>query len=83
MRFALTIACAVALPIGLVAEASAASCESLASLSLPDTTITMAQSVAPGAFTPPAASGGEGGSSLFAKLPSFCRVDATLRPTRD
>jgi len=50
MRVVLMIALLVALAIGRVDEASAASCESLASLSLPDTTITMAQIVAPGAF---------------------------------
>jgi len=43
----------------------------------------MAQVVAPGAFTAPAAPGGEGGPSSFAKLPSFCRVAATLKPTSD
>jgi len=43
MRVVLMIALLVALAIGRVDEASAASCESLASLSLPDTTITMAQ----------------------------------------
>ena len=38
--------------------ASAATCEELAALKLPDTTITMAQTVAAGAFTQP---GGRGG----------------------
>src|SRR5207244_375954 len=37
------------------AEAAAASCESLSALKLPNTTITSAQSVGAGAFTPPAA----------------------------
>jgi feruloyl esterase len=83
MRFTLTIACAIACPIGLAAEASAASCEGLASLSLPDTTIALAQVVAPGAFTPPAETGGAGAANPFAKLPSFCRVAATLKPTSD
>ena len=72
----------IALSIGLAAEASAASCESLASLSLPETTITMAQVVAPGAFAAPG--GAESpGANAFAKLPSFCRVAATLKPTSD
>ena len=73
----------MAWPIGLAAEASAASCEGLASLSLPDTTIALAQVVAPGAFTPPPATAGEAAANLFAKLPSFCRVAATLKPTSD
>ena len=42
----------------------------------------MAQIVAPGGFTAPAARGGRG-PSPFEKLPSFCRVAATLTPTSD
>ena len=38
---------------GRAPAAAAASCESLASLSLPNTTIASAQFVAAGAFTPP------------------------------
>ena len=41
--------------------AFAATCESLASLKLSDATITMAQPVAAGAFTPPAGGRGERG----------------------
>ena len=82
MRFGLMLALAIAVSLGRAEEASAASCESLASLSLPDTTITMAQMVAPGAFTAPVARGGRG-PSPFANLPSFCRVAATLKPTSD
>ena len=63
-------------------DASAASCESLASLALSDTTITMSQIVPPGAFTAPSARGGRG-PSPFQNLPSFCRVAATLKPTSD
>ena len=61
---------------------SAASCESLSSLKLPDATITLAQSVAAGAFAP-AGGGGRGGGNAFADLPAFCRVAATLKPTPD
>ena len=64
------------------APASAATCESLASLALPGATITMAQPVAAGAFTPPP--GGRGGAAnQFADLPAFCRVAATLKPSSD
>jgi feruloyl esterase len=42
-----------AIVLATATSAYAATCESLASLSLPNTTITMAQTVAPGAFTPP------------------------------
>jgi len=60
----------------------AATCESLASVSLPNTTITAAQTVAAGAFTPPSGFRGRGGN-LFAGLPAFCRVAATLAPSSD
>src|SRR6516162_9427005 len=60
----------------------AATCESLTSLKLADTTITSAQAVAPGAFAP-AGGGGRGGGAQFADLPAFCRVAATVKPTKD
>ena len=63
--------------------AIAASCESLKSLSQPNTTITSAQNVAAGEFLPPAAGGPATGASPYSKLPAFCRVAATLRPSSD
>jgi Tannase and feruloyl esterase len=63
---------------------AAAACESLGSLSLPNTTITLARSVAAGAFAPakppslpipPAVA--------YKDLPTFCRVAATVMPTKD
>ena len=63
-----------------LSSAAAATCESVAELKFKDASITMAQSVAAGAFTPPA--GGRGGNQ-FANLPAFCRVAATLKPTAD
>lgn len=72
---------AIALP-GL-----AATCESLASLKLPDTQITSAAVIAPGAFEVPGAANGKGGKGKgpnpYANLPSFCRVTATLTPSKD
>src|ERR1700683_3172532 len=63
---------------------AAASCESLASLALPNTTITLAQSVAPGDFTPPAASARDlGAPGDWEQAPAFCRVAATIRPVPD
>jgi feruloyl esterase len=53
------------------------SCASLSMLALPNTTITLAQAVDAGPFTPP----GSGGTPRL--LPAFCRVAATLTPTRD
>ncbi|MSO45908.1 MAG: tannase/feruloyl esterase family alpha/beta hydrolase [Acidobacteria bacterium] len=55
------------------------SCSDLARLALPDTTITLAQAVDAGAFAPP----GAGNAGAFRALPAFCRVAATLRPSRD
>ena len=79
-------------PVATLAAAGA-SCESLAALALPNATITMAQTVTAGAFTPPAAErraagragAGRGGaaSQAFAALPSFCRIAATLKPSSD
>jgi len=72
---------------GLIAvPVYAASCESLTSLALPDTTITMAQVVAAGEFSPPAvgqAKGKGGGLNLYKEVPAFCRVAATLKPSSD
>ena len=67
--------------------AIAASCESLAHLSLSNTQITSAADVAAGAFTPPlpgrANAGAPLSGSLYAHLPAFCRVTATLTPSSD
>jgi TonB family protein len=60
--------------------AMAATCESLAGLKLPDTTITLAQPVAAGAFIPPGASVPP---ASVKNLPAFCRVAATLKPAKD
>ena len=60
--------------------AMAATCETLASVALPNTTISVAQTVAPGQFTPPAEAGRGAG---FQDLPAFCRVVAKLKPSSD
>ena len=71
----------VAVAVVLAASpARAAGCEDLAQLKFSDATVTLAQSVAAGAFTPPA--GGRGGNQ-YADLPAFCRVTATLKPSSD
>src|SRR6185295_5362258 len=71
----------------------AASCESLASLSLPNTTITAVQLVAAGTYVapiPPGRTGaagrggaGQGRGNQFADLPAFCRVAASIKPSSD
>jgi Tannase and feruloyl esterase len=70
--------------------AMGATCESLNSLSIPHTTI-VAESVAAGAFEPPAApagkgkgkGGGAGSGNVFGTLPAFCRVQVTSKPSAD
>ena len=63
-------------------------CEALASIALPSATITLAESVAAGAFIPPVPAGGRAPSAetiarQYGNLPAFCRVTATLTPTDD
>jgi feruloyl esterase len=71
---------ATANPIQVLA---ATSCESLASLALPNTTITSAEAVPAGGFTQPGARGGGRGGDAASTLPAFCRVAATLKPSTD
>lgn len=70
---ALTIAAACGM-LGARSASAAASCESLAALNLPETTVTLAQEVSSGSFTPP------GGSTPLTGLPVFCRVALTVAP---
>ena len=67
---------ALALPLSIAPSARAATCESLASLSLPDATISIAQAVPAGSFTTPF-------NATLINLPAFCRVAATLKPSSD
>jgi feruloyl esterase len=75
-----------ALPILLVlmpfaTPASAAtSCGALASFTMPNVTVTLAQAADAGPFTPPGATGDAARPRV---LPAFCRVAATLAPSRD
>src|SRR6187455_3078447 len=57
---------------------AAQSCEMLSSLKLPDATITMAQSVAAGAFTPPQGGGRGGGAQAITGLRHQGRSLASL-----
>ena len=77
---ALLVVC-VAVWVSTEVLTAAGSCESLSALKLPDTTITMAQSVAAGGFSPPTTGGG--GQAAYSTLPAFCRVAATIKPTSD
>ena len=85
----ITYAAAVAAIVAGMATAfappvqAAASCESLAALALPNTTITAVQAVAAGGFTPLTPLGGRGAPPAAVSLPAFCRVAATLKPSSD
>ncbi len=63
------------------AVSAATSCESLSVSTLPNTTITVAQTVPAGGLALPAA--GAATSQGFSSLPAFCRVAATLKPSPD
>jgi feruloyl esterase len=79
----LTTACAIGATALLHPSIAAAdACADLTHLELQNTTITIAQTVAPGTFTmpPPASAAAQ---AQMARLPEFCRVAATLRPSSD
>ena len=79
-----TVLMAFAVFVASVGNAGAATCESLGALSLPNATITAAQQVQAGAFTPPGQAGASGpAATVFTRLPAFCRVTATLTPSSD
>jgi feruloyl esterase len=77
----------LAVSAALVPSARAASqtCEQLAQLALPDTKITSAQTIAQGAFSPPASMAPwlAGDPTFYKRLPAFCRVTADAKPTAD
>ena len=81
----------VAVLLFSAALAAPTPCASLKSMTLPNTTITIAESVPAGTFTPPApqGAGGGGGQRGGAQapaglaVPAFCRIAATLRPVAD
>ncbi len=60
----------------LAVPAMAADCEGLTKLSLPATTITTAQAVSSGTFTPPV-------GAAITRLPEFCRVAGVIKPSSD
>ncbi|HLW79873.1 MAG TPA: tannase/feruloyl esterase family alpha/beta hydrolase, partial [Terriglobia bacterium] len=65
-------------------QAAQTPCESLAQAALPKAKITLAQSVAAGAFTLPAGQAfGPGPGPTFKDVPAFCRVTVEATPTAD
>jgi feruloyl esterase len=64
--------------------AHAATCESLKSLSLENSAVNSAETVAAGQFSLPATGRGAAQqNAAFKQLPAFCRVAATLKPSSD
>ena len=65
-------------------SSSADSCAAVAKLTLPDTQITKAERVEAGAFSPPNARRETPAEiEIYQHLPAFCRVVATLTPSKD
>jgi feruloyl esterase len=63
--------------------AVAAPCDVVAAARFPDATITAARIVAAGSFVPPGTQQPGGPPRVFAALPAFCQVTATLTPSSD
>jgi feruloyl esterase len=63
--------------------AVAASCAEIARVTFAAATITRADVVPAGSFVPPGPARQGGPARVYASLPSFCRVAATLTPTGD
>jgi hypothetical protein len=84
-KFALAALLASSAVLAPGARAASRSCEQLAQLALPNTTITSAQTVAAGTFTPPPnlAPWLAGDPNFYKGLPAFCRVTAEDKPTPD
>jgi hypothetical protein len=62
--------------VSALAATAPQECEGLAKLALANTSITVAQSVAAGSFTPP-------GAQAIGNLPAFCRVAGVIKPSSD
>ena len=61
----------------------AGTCEGIAGLKLPDTSITIARIVAAGEFSGPENTATASQEAEFRKLPAFCRVQGVIRPSSD
>src|SRR5579862_8435816 len=70
-------------PILLSLPVVASTCESLASLKFPKTSITVAQSILAGAFVPPGGVPNTSALAIYKSLPAFCRVQGVMQPSSD
>jgi feruloyl esterase len=71
-----SVVLAFAFTLTLVSAGTAATCESLANLTLPNITINVAESRPAGDFTPP-------GAKPLANIPGFCRISGGIKPSSD
>jgi hypothetical protein len=69
--------------VGHIGDAGAADCAALSALELPHVTITLATPVAAGTLKLPVGGLTMGPPPDYSKLPAFCRVAATARPSAD
>ena len=77
-RFAAAIAAILPVAATLYAQNDRASaCTALANTPLPATSITAAESITAGTFTPP------GSTNAMSNLPPFCRIAGTIKPTAE
>jgi feruloyl esterase len=86
MRLKSVISSVAFLTVASGAPVFAATCESLAATALKEATVTRAEVVAAGKFSPPDAGrrgGGRANANPYSDLPEFCRVAATLTPSSD
>jgi feruloyl esterase len=84
----IVVAVSIAVLLAALAPAPAlragGACTDLAKLALPETTVTLAQAVEAGPFTPPGEGGRQDTPATAARvLPAFCRVAARLTPSPD
>jgi feruloyl esterase len=82
-RVAPIVVVAAFVPMLAARPADAGTCDSLATLAVAQGTVTLAQEVAAGAFTPPAGRGrgGASGANPYGRVGAFCRVALTLKPS--
>src|SRR5215831_14369547 len=75
---------AALLVVAAAPRAFGATCESLTAVTLKDATVTRAEVVPAGKFSPPdGGRRGQGRGNAYADLPEFCRAAATLTPSSD
>jgi feruloyl esterase len=83
MLYAAVLAVVIAVMTAGRANAAGTSCDSLLKLTLENATVTLAELVPAGGFKTPGGGNAPPNADRFARLPAFCRVAATLKPSAD